>query len=147
MDGLSAVSATVGILAGVGALLLATVGRMQWPRLIAALVLTSVAGILNSTFGPTAHGWATAVDGFVGQFIGRWTGTAVIGVVGLVVLAVAGFRVYQRNIDARTLVAVAAVPPTVTLIPGTLGAVAVAVVGFVPWVLSWVIALFFGLGG
>lgn len=146
MNGFGAVTATLGVLALVGALVIATVGRMQWPRVTAALVLTGVAGILNSTVGPTARNAINTADSYLGQFIGRWTGTAVTGVIGLVVLSVAGFWIYQRRIDIRTLGVVAAVPPTITLIPGTLGTIAVTVVGIVPWMAAGIIGWLFGIG-
>lgn len=146
MNGFGAVTAALGVLALVGAALIATVGRMQWPRVTAALVLTGVAGILNSTIGPTIRNGITNADSYLGQFIGRWTGTAVTGVIGLIVLAVAAFWIYQGRIDLRTLGVTAAIPPTITLIPGTLGTIAVTVVGLVPWVVAGVIGWLFGIG-
>lgn len=145
MNGLGAVTAAVGIVALLGAVVIATVGRMQWPRLAAALVLTGVAGVLNSTIGPALQRAVTAVDRQAGQFIGRWTGTAVIGLVGVVVLAVAAFWIWQGRIDMRTLGVTALVPPTVTLIPGAVGSMAVAAVGVVPMLLGGAISWLFGI--
>lgn len=146
MNGFGAVTATLGVLALVGAIVIATVGRMQWPRVTAALVLTGVAGILNSTIGPTVRDGINNADSYLGQFVGRWTGTAVTGIIGLVVLAVAAFWIYQGRIDIRTLGVTAAVPPTITLIPGTLGTIAVTAVGVVPWLVAGVIGWLCGIG-
>lgn len=146
MNGLSAVTATAGVLSLVVALLIATVGRMVWPRVVAALVLTGVAGILNSTIGPAVRIGVGALDAQLGMFIGRWTGTAVMGVIGVVVFVIAAFRIVRRDIDMRTLAVTAAVPATVTLIPGMLGTIAVTVVGIVPWVAARILAFMFGLG-
>jgi hypothetical protein len=140
------VTATVGVLCLVAALLIATVGRMVWPRVVVALTLTGSAGILNSTVGPYVRTWVNRADAFLGQFIGQWTGTVVTGLLGLVLFTVAGFWVAQKKVDLRTLAVTAAVPPTVTLIPGTLGTVAVALVGFVPWLVAQGVAIAFGIG-
>lgn len=143
---MDAVSATVGAVSLVAALLIATVGRMAWPRLVVALTLTGSAGLLNSTFGPWIRSGVNRADDFLAQFIGDWTGVVVTGLIGVVVLAVAGFWVANGKIDLRTLGVVAAVPPTVTLIPGALGSIAVTVVGVVPWLVSRGVAAAFGVG-
>lgn len=142
---MNAVTATVGVLCLVGALLIATVGRMQWPRVTAALVLTGSAGLLNSTIGGMIHNGVTNVDSKLGRAIGSWTGVVVTGLIGMIVIAVAGFWIYQRRIDMRTLAVTAAVPPTVTLIPGTFGTAAVTIVGLVPSMIAWAVTFMFGL--
>jgi hypothetical protein len=137
------VTAAVGVICGVAALLIATVGRMQWPRLVVALTLTAAAGLLNSTFGGYIHTGATMADHWVGQGIGKWSGTIISGLVGAVVLALVGFRIYHDVINGKTLALVSTVPATVTLIPGLAGTIATTVVGIVPWILSGIVSLLF----
>jgi hypothetical protein len=142
----AAVTAGAGVVCLILAVLIATIGRMQWPRTTVALVLTGATGILNSTIGHMIHKWVTQTDHWSGQFIGRWTGTAIFGVLGIITLAYAGFRIYQDHIDNRTLFATAAVPPTVVLIPGMLGTVATTIVGIVPATVGYIISLaWFGM--
>lgn len=146
MNGFRAVTASAGVICLIGALLIATVGRMQWPRVAAALVLTGVAGVLNTTIGPTIRHGVNLADHRAGEFIGAWTGTAVFGLIGVAVIAVTGFWIYQGRIDMRTLGATALVPPTITLIPGAIGTVATTIVGLVPWVIGAGLTFAFGLG-
>ncbi len=146
MNGFGAVTASVGVLCLVGALLIATVGKMQWPRATVALVLTGVTGILNASIGPTIREGVNAADSKIGAFIGEWTGTVVTGVIAAVVLVVAGFWVYQRRINMRTLGMVALIPPTITLIPGALGTFATTAIGIVPALVGSIVAFAFGLG-
>jgi hypothetical protein len=140
------VSVAVGLVCLVVALIFATVGKMAWPRVTVALVLTAAAGLLNGTIGPAVHRMVTRLDAQAAHAIGRWTGATITGLLALVVLGVAGFWVWQKKIDFRTLGVVAAVPPTVTLIPGALGAAAVAVVGIVPLVGAAVVGWALGIG-
>ncbi len=146
MDGMGAVTATVGVVCLVAAVLIATVGRMAWPRVVVALTLTGSAGVLNSTLGPKIRQGVNRLDALAAQFIGDWTGTVITGLLGVVLFTVAAFWVWQKKIDFRTLAVVAAVPPTVTMIPGAFGTVAVTLVGLVPWLVSWAILKLFGIG-
>jgi hypothetical protein len=116
----------------VAAGVLIVAGQWQWPRLIVALVLTGSAGLLSSTIGGWAQRSVTSVDHRVGSFIGQWTGAAVTGLLSLVLLAVLGFWVWHRQIDLKTIGVAAAVPMTVSLIPGPLGTFAVAAVSIDP---------------
>ncbi len=146
MDGFGAVTAAVGVISLVGAALLITVGRMQWPRLVVGLVITGVAGILNTTIGPTIRDGVNTADDHLGQFIGEWTGTTVTGLIGAIVLGTVAFWVWRNQIDLRTVGVAALVPPTITLIPGALGTAATTVVGVVPWALGAVLSFAFGIG-
>jgi hypothetical protein len=137
------VTGAVGVICGVAALLIATVGRMQWPRLVVALTLTAAAGILHSTIGGYVHHGAGKVDHWAAQGIGKWTGTYITGLVGAVVLALVAFRIYHDVINGKTLALVSTVPATVTLIPGLAGTIATTVVGIVPWILSGIVSLLF----
>jgi hypothetical protein len=118
---------------------------MHWPRVVVALVLTGVAGLLNTPIGQWLHQAVTAADGAVGHAIGRWTGVVVTGLLALTVFATAAFWVYHRKIDLRTLAVVATVPLTVTLIPGALGSVAAGIVNIVPTVVGGLMSAAFGI--
>jgi hypothetical protein len=138
-------SVAVGVICLVLAGVLITVGRMQWPLVAVALVLTGTAGVVNGTIGVTVHQAATQVDRWAGQAIGTLTGVAVTGVVALALVAALGFWIYQRRIGTGALLATAAVPVASTLIPGTAGVVIMTIVGIVPAVLGGVVSwLFFG---
>lgn len=141
----AAVSAAVGIVCLIAACVLMVVGQWQWPRLIVALVMTGSAGLLSSTIGGWAQRSVTSLDRRFSSFVGQWTGAAVTGLLSLVLLAVLGFWVWHRRIDVKTIGVAAAVPMTVTLIPGPLGTFAVAVVSVIPWALGGAVAWLFGL--
>lgn len=140
------ISAGVGVLCLVAAAILITAGSWQWPRLIVALVLTGVAGLANATFAGAVQRSVTRLDGKVGGFIGEWTGAAVTGVIGLTLIGLLGFWVWKNRIDIRTVGVAAAVPFTVTLIPGPLGVFLVSAVAVVPLMLGGVVAWLFGAG-
>lgn len=141
----AAVSAGVGIICLAAAAVLILAGGWQWPRMIVALVLTGSAGLLSSTIGGWVQGTVTRLDTRVSGFIGTWTGAAVTGVLSLVLLACLGFWVWRGQIDTKTVGVAAAVPMTVTLIPGPVGALAVGAVSIVPSVLGAIIAFLFGM--
>lgn len=142
----AAVSAGVGLVCLVAAGVLIMAGGWQWPRLIVALVLTGSAGLVSSTVGGWAQRSITRVDGRIGSFVGQWTGAAVTGLLSVILLGVLAFWVWHGQVDTKTVGVAAAVPMTVSLIPGPLGTFAVAAVSIVPSVLGGVIAWLFGLG-
>lgn len=142
---IAAVTVAVGALCIVAAVLIATVGQMQWPRTVVALVLTGATGILNSTIGAKIHGGINDANGWSGHFLGKWTGGLILTILGLAVLTYAGFRVLRNRIDNRTLVATALVPPAVTVIPGALGSALVAIVGVIPLTIAFIIGHLFGI--
>jgi hypothetical protein len=139
------VSAGVGVVCLVAAGVLIVAGRWQWPRLIVALVLTGAAGLLSSSIAGWVQGSVTRLDAKASGFIGSWTGATVTGVLSLVLVACLAFWVWQGQIDMKTVGVAAAVPLTVTLIPGPLGAFAVGAVSIVPAVLGGIIAWLFGM--
>jgi len=142
------VSVAVGVLAVIGAGVIATVGRMAWPRMTAALTLTGSAGIIGGSFGPALHSAVTKVDKAAGQAVGRLTGTVLVGLVGLIVIGVWALWIYHGQIDLRTIGVSAAVPLVINLIPGVAGTVAIFVVGMIPQIVSGLIGLlFFGTWG
>src|SRR5947199_10461895 len=117
---------------------------MQWPRLIVALVVTGVAGILNGSFGPIVRHWVNIADQAARHAVGSLTGAAVTGLVGILTFGFVAFRVFHNEIDMKTLAGAAALPATVTLIPGALGTIAVTLVGIIPWALTGLLTYAFG---
>jgi hypothetical protein len=142
----SGVTASVGALCLLGAVLIATVGGMHWPRIAVVLTLTGATGVLNGTIGPTVHrgmSWAAAE---VNPWVRSWIQVSVLVILALVLLGLAGFWVYQNQIDNKTLGVVFAVPATVTLIPGPAGTLFAAAVGIVPAIVGTLVGWAFGLG-
>lgn len=138
-------SLTVGVLSLVIAALIATVGGMAWPRLVVALTMTGTAGLLNGTLGPTIRDAVNSADTAIGSVLGKFTGTAITGLFGILVIGILAFRVWRNVVDMRTLAAAAFAPPTVALIPGMLGSVATTLVGVVPWGIATVFGFAFGI--
>jgi hypothetical protein len=138
-NGLSAVGALAGLLCMAAALLLYFVGNNEIPRLTAALWVTGWAGLLNSTVGPTVNNFATKLDGMLGDAVNSLTGEVLTGGLGVIVLAPACYWIYYNTIETKHLAVMAAIPPTISLIPGTLGEVATTVVGIVPWLIDWAV--------
>lgn len=139
------VSLAVGLLSLVLAGLIATVGGMAWPRAVVALTLTGSAGLLSSTLGPTIRDAVGRADAAIGSILGRFTGLAVTGLLGILVVGFLALRVLRNVIDSRTIAAAAATPPVVALIPGVAGSIATTVVGIVPWLVTAVFSLAFGI--
>jgi prepilin signal peptidase PulO-like enzyme (type II secretory pathway) len=137
-----AVSVVVGLTCIALAIIFAWHGNMQWPRIIVGLVITGSAGLMNGTLGPPVHRWVTQIDRKVGDTTGH-VGGVVPGLVALWLLAFVAFRIWRNVIDLRTVLAAAAVPPTVAFIPGLIGKIAIGVVGVIPTVFSAVISFFF----
>ncbi|SCK05904.1 hypothetical protein [Streptomyces sp. WMMB 322] len=125
----ASISVTVGVLCLIAAVLLRTVGRRTAPRLTVLLVLAGVVGIVGTPVGDwlrTAVGWA---DTAVNTVIGRYTGAAAVGLIGLVAFLVIAFDLVNRAITNRTLACAAVLPVAGVAIPGTAGAVVMGVVG------------------
>lgn len=142
------VSLTVGALALVGAGLIATVGKQKWPRIAVALTLTGVSGLVNGSFGPTLHNAVTKADHAVGQATNTLLGTAITGVIGIIIVGWWVLWVYNGKLDLGTLALSAAVPLVVNLIPGMLGTAAIYAIGIIPQVTSGLISLlYFGSWG
>lgn len=138
-------SAAVGVICLVLAGVLIIVGKMTWPRLAVALVLTGTTGLVNGTIGAPLHRGATAVDGWIGSAVGRLTGTAVTGLLALAVIASVAFWIWRKRINNTTLAATAVVPVVSSLVPGTAGLIIMTAVGAVPAILGGLVSwLFFG---
>lgn len=121
-------------------------GGMHWPRLCVFLTMAGVGGLAGTALGVQAHNAITAADRTFGQTLGRFTGVAVFGLVGLVVAMALFFHVWKNKIDTKTLVLAAAAPLTVALIPGVLGEIAVTVVSLPATAAGWGAATLLGIG-
>lgn len=139
-DGLSVVGAAAGVVCVVAAIVLYTVGQNEIPRLTAALWVTGIAGLMNSTIGPTINRFATGIDDRLGEAVNSLVGETITGGLGFLVILPAFFWIRRNQLQAKELLVLAAIPPTVSLIPGTFGQVVTTVVGIVPWLIDWSIS-------
>jgi hypothetical protein len=114
------VSGAVGLICLVAAFLMYTVGRGRLPRLIVVLTLTGVAGLGGAVkdWLRQGVGW---VDSLVGHVAGRFTGTVVIGLVGIVAVVYLVVGLVEKRADRLTLVAAAVAVLAVSSIPGPAG--------------------------
>ncbi len=142
MDG---VSIAAGVIALLAAIILATVFNNLWPRVIAGLVVTGAAGIVNGTYGDLVRDLATKLDTAIGEWIGTFLspGQVVGGLLGLAAIGLWIGRIWTNKIDTKTYALSAAVPVTLPLVPGTAGTVISTIVGIVPWVFAEAISLAF----
>jgi hypothetical protein len=165
------ISVGVGVIALVIAALLRTVGRKAWPRLTVGLVIAGVTAIIGTPLGRSVRAMISTADGWLGGFIGQWTGTVVLGITGLVVVAVliadlwphkggasagtkgAGAKGAGRGngggghghkVTNRTLAYAAATPLAGATIPGTAGAIVMGVCAIWASIISWPLAWMFG---
>ncbi len=136
-----------GVPLGVGSICLlaagviATAGRMMWPRAVVALTLSGTAGILRGSFGPWLHEKITRAEQLAGPRVGEYTGLAVTVIAACIVLGFWGFWIYHQQIDIRTLGLTATIPLVVSFIPGAFGTVVIFVVGLVPFIVSGLVGL------
>ncbi len=139
-----AVPLAVGAVSLIGAWLLLIPGRMKWPFLIAALILTGVAGLLNGSIGPFIHKWVTQANTWAGKFSNEWTGIVPMLAISMVVIGCSILWVWQRQWDLKTFGFVGLVPIFVTYIPGPIGGFLINVIGVVPMAVTALIKGLFG---
>jgi hypothetical protein len=144
---LPAISAAVGVICLIFAVLNVYVGKNHWPKLTVALVLTGATGLLNATIGSTIHRAINNADAASAKFVGGLTGVVVTGVLSATLFGYLLFRLKHKQFDKRTYTVTALVPATVTLIPGTVGTIATTVVGIVPAFVAGIVGWAFGVGG
>jgi hypothetical protein len=139
------ISASVGLVCLVAAVLMWTVGRRQTPRLAVLLVLTGAVGLLGSTLG----GWLRTGVGYLDQLAatatGRLTGTVVVGLVGLVTLYVLSVHLFNNTISFRTLAAAVIAPVAITSVPGVIGSVGAGVVNAIASGIGMAVGAAFGI--
>ena len=147
----TAVSATVGVICLVAALLFWKVGQKHTPRLTALLVLTGFAGFMATPAG----GWIrSAIDWFnnlLGQIASQILGPQHVNaiVVGLITAGAALYMLVvhlkNRSIDGKTFGAAAVTPFTIAAIPGPIGSAAMSVVTAVTSAIGYGVASMFGM--
>lgn len=148
----SAVSATIGVICLVAALLFWKIGQKHTPRLTVLLVLTGFAGFLSTPAG----GWIrSGIDWFnnlLGQLASSIIGPSHVNatVIGLIVAASAVYvlviHLKNKSVDKNTFGAAAITPFMVAAIPGPIGAAAVTVVTALTSAIGLAVASAFGLG-
>jgi len=139
------VSGTVGLICLVAAALMWTVGKRHTPRLIVALLITGVVGILGTPVGGwlrRAVGW---VDTMTGTVTGRLTGTVVVGLVAAIALYVLVVHVgIRKKVTDKTLIAATVVPVSISTVPGPIGDVTTWVLGALTGAVGWAVSAAFG---
>lgn len=121
--------------------------RMHTDRAQAVLIATAVAGLAGTGLGAWWHQKVTALDAWMAEAVGSWTGLVVTGVAGLLVLVYLINDLVTRRVEARTLVLAAVFPALAATIPGSIGAGVVAVLEVVTSAVASVIGALFGVGG
>lgn len=139
-----AVPLGIGTICVICAWLLLIPGRMKWPYLISALILTGVSGLLNGSIGPWIHDRMTQLNTWAGQWSSEWTGIVPMLGLSLIVIGCAIMWVWQKQWDLRTFGAVGMVPILVTNIPGAIGGALINVVGVVPMAVTALFKALFG---
>lgn len=118
------VSAVVGATCLVAAAVIWTLGKRHTPRLVVALAITGMVGLLGTPVGRFLHNLVNRANGLLAHLTGKWLGVSVAFLGAGIVLYFVAIRVHRRQVDDRVVIAAAALPLVVTFIPGTVGALA-----------------------
>ncbi len=148
----TAVSILTGVVALVVAGCLGYFGQMLWPKVIAALVMTGVAGIVNGTIGDPVHKVVTRLDNAIAHALANvldkdsgagnaWK--AFTGLLGLALILALVLRVYKNKVDLKTFGLAACAPLFGPMVPGTIGSILMSVLGIVPYLVNGVIGWMF----
>jgi hypothetical protein len=147
----TAVSAAVGVICLVAALLFWKVGQKHTPRLTALLVLTGFAGFMATPAGGWIRSAITWCNNLLGTIAAQLFGAARVNalVIGLITagtaLYILAIHFKHKSIDGTTFGAAAITPFTVAAIPGPVGAAAVSVVTAVTSAIGYGVASMFGI--
>lgn len=143
------VTAGVGVVCLILALLMATLGGNMWPPVQLALLITGVAGAMTTPIGGGIRDAVNSFGNWAGGALGQWTGISVLTVAAfaaaaVVILNVAGeFNVkgigQGQGIDGRTKLLSASLPLFAGAIPGAAGALIATALGFITQIVAWVI--------
>ena len=146
-----AVSATVGVICLVAAVLFWKIGQKHTPRLTALLVLTGFAGLMGTPVGGWIRSGINWFNNLLGTLASKLFGPQLLDavVIGLIPAGIALYvlvvHVKDKSIDNKTFGAAAATPFTVAAIPGPLGAAAATVVTAIASAIGYGVASIFGL--
>jgi hypothetical protein len=134
----------IGVCIGIAGVMW-TVGQKHWPWVILILVLTASAGLMNTQIGAWARlgtGWLSSL---LTGFTGRLGVTITLAVLAVTLIVYLAYRLKNRQIDIRTVAAVAGVPIAVGSIPGVVGGALATGLGMVVELVTWGISAAFGL--
>lgn len=135
------------VAAGVVCLVLAGLiwlpGRERWPRIAVVLVIAGIGSILTTKAGQWARDGVMWLEGQINRGLGDLFGVTLAWVLALVAIVIVGFHLHHRTVSRSTLAYAAAVPLTVTLVPGVIGEILIAAVGALSWGAGWLFYLAF----
>jgi len=140
------VSAAVGLVCLVAAALIWTVGRRHTPRLVVALVIAGMVGVLGTPMGNWVRQAVGYLDQVTGAVTGRLTGVVLTGLVAGIALYVVVVHLTNKSVDTKTLIAAAIVPVAVSFVPGVVGDVGAGVINAVASGMAMVVGAAFGVG-
>jgi hypothetical protein len=129
---------TASLLALLSAALIWFPGRQRWPRVVVFLIIGGVGGLAASKVGQWARHGVAWVEHAINNLIGALFGVAVAWLIALAAVAFVAAHLYHKTINRGTLAYSAAVPLTVTLVPGAIGTLLISAAGLVTWVCGWV---------
>lgn len=141
----SAFTAGAGLLCLVVAALIWFVGDRHTPRVVAFLVLAGSTLLLNNPIGRWLHSTTAWANDEIGRWVGDWFGVAILAIAGIVAAYMFAVHVWKRRVDEHTLLSAAALPLTVSAIPGPIGDVLSKIVFGLGNVVGTLIAGLFGL--
>jgi hypothetical protein len=141
------VSASVGVICIAAAAAVWIVGQRHTPRLVIALAIAGTIGILGTPVGRWLHHGVDWANGALANLTGKLFGTAVAFVGAAILTYYVAVRVWRKRIDDRTVLAAAALPLIVTLIPGTVGAACTTVVFSLGNAVGYAVGALFGHTG
>lgn len=146
--GAQAVTTGIGVLAALVAAFLILDG-WRLPKLVVALVMTASAGIVTGTVGAWVHEGSTFVEDKVNQMGHTVLGPGFVAsvVIGIIVVGLLILRLRRGQYDVRTLGLAASTPLAVTMIPGLVGTILIAVFGYLTGLLGGALDYLFHLAG
>lgn len=135
------------ISAGGGALCLAVAAVLMFamdgafPRITVGFIVAGMSGVLVGSVGKGLHKVITWANDHLGHLLDKWVGVgaslAALVILGVFPFVRAAMKVWNasiENVDPATIVTIAVVPATVSLVPGPIGSVLQNAVAGVAWV-------------
>lgn len=139
------VSGSVGLICLGAALLMWTVGNQQLPIVIVCLVITGVAGILNTGVG----GWIRTGVNWVNTGISKIAGTLglplTLGAIAAALTYIVVVHMLKDRIADKTLLMAGVLPAVAGAIPGVVGTVITGALSLLTSIVAFPITFGFGL--